>query len=351
MYRTKTWMIVAAMACASGISFAQTASSPQNESGPMSTTRQPLVVVTGASTGEGISYLPFTLMKEHKLVEKQAAKYGVQVATEWQRFPKPIPMREALVDGKIAFAAGGVTQLLATWELTRNTDNKVKGIGTLNSMPLTLISSNPSVKALTDFTAKDKIAVPAVRTSIQAVVLAMASEKAFGKGQADKIEPFTMFMSHPDATKALINGNSEVNAHVSSAPFVYEELAKPEVHKVLDSYDVLGGPHTYNAVWTSTKFDDANPKIVEAYIAALEEAHEMIKADPAAAAALWLRTENIENITPAQVEAIIRDPQNEWTTTPKKFMAFATFMNQIGQMSTKPASLQDLFFGNIKGGD
>lgn len=138
---------------------------------------------------------------------------------------------------------------------------------------------------------------------------------------------------------------------MSSAPFVYEELARPEIHKVLDSYDVLGGPHTYNAVWTSSAFHDAHPKIVEAYAGALQEALDRIKADPAAAAVLWLKTENIQNLSAAQVEKIIRDPQNEWTMTPKKFMAFATFMNRIGLISAKPASWHELFFDNIVTGD
>ncbi|MCJ2048465.1 ABC transporter substrate-binding protein [Methylobacterium sp. J-070] len=312
----------------------------------MSDTRQKFVVVTGASTGEGISYLPFTIMKEEKLLEKHAASLGVGVATQWQRFPTPAPMREALVSGKIAFAAGGVTQLLTTWDMTR-TNVKVRGVGTLNAMPLYLVTSNPKVKTIADFTSKDRIALPAVRTSIQAVMLAMAAERAFGNGQADKLNPLTVSLSHPDALAALLGGKSDVDAHVSSAPFVYKELATPGIHKVLDSYEVLGGPHTYNAVWTSTEFRDANPKIVEAFVDALREALDQIKADPAAAATLWLKAENIKDMSVAQVEEIIRTPENEWTMTPKNFMAFAKFMNQIGLISAKPTDLHELFFDNI----
>jgi len=60
------------------------------------------------------------------------------------------------------------------------------------------------------------------------------------------------------------------------------ELADPRVHKVLDSYDVLGGPHTFNTVWANSKFATANPKIMKAFLDALEESMTRIKADPAA---------------------------------------------------------------------
>ena len=44
------------------------------------------------------------------------------------------------------------------------------------------------MKTIKDFTEKDRIALPAVRVSIQAVVLQMAAEKVFGKGQEHKLD-------------------------------------------------------------------------------------------------------------------------------------------------------------------
>jgi len=44
-----------------------------------------------------------------------------------------------------------------------------------------------------------------------------------------------------------LGGKSEINSHFGSAPvFRKWKLADPRVHKVLDSYEVLGGPHTFN---------------------------------------------------------------------------------------------------------
>ena len=355
--------IVAVMAFAPSIGFAQSDSnrlqnsrpppperSATPESAPAPDTQRNSVVVIGGSTGFGISYLPLTIMVEKKLLEKHAASLGVDVTARWQRFPTPAPMRDALVSGKIAFASGGVTQLLSTWDRTR-TNVAVKGVGALEAMPIYLVTSNPKVKTIGDFTSKDRIALPAVRTSIQAVVLAMAAEQAFGNGRADKLDPLTVSLGHPEATTAILDGKSDVDAHFSAAPFMYEELAKPGIRKVLDSYEVLGGPHTYNAVWTTTKFHDAHPKVYAAFVGALQEALDQIKADPAAAAAFWLKTEHVKNLSAAQVEEIIRKPENEWTMTPKKFMAFATFMHRTGLLPTQPTDWHEFFFDNITGGD
>ncbi|WP_250504259.1 ABC transporter substrate-binding protein [Caballeronia sp. AZ7_KS35] len=322
------------------------AASPENVSGRER--GQNITVVIGGSTGVGISYLPLIVMVHNKLLEKHAALLGIRVRAQWQRFPRAAAMYDALVSGQLDFASGGVSQLLASWDKTR-TSVKVKGVGALVSMPIYLVTSNPSVKTIADFTAKDRIAVPEVRTSIQAVTLAMAAEQSFGKGQVSKLDPYTVALGHPQAMKALLDGNTDIDAHFSAAPLMYEEMAAPGIHKVLDSYTVLGGPHTYNAVWTSTQFHDANPKVFAAFVAALREAHGQIQVDPAGAAALWKQTEGVNDMSAAQIERIIRDPEIEWTMTPRKFMTFASFMNEIGLLSTKPDNWQDFFFADVNG--
>ena len=71
-----------------------------------------------------------------------------------------------------------------------------------------------------------------------------------------------------------------------------------------------------------------------------------ITADPAGAAALWVKSEG-SKLSPAEAEKIIRLPQNEWTMPPKKVMAYADFMSRVGLIPVKPASWQELFFEEI----
>jgi NitT/TauT family transport system substrate-binding protein len=293
----------------------------------------------------GISYLPLTVMEERKLLEQHGKRLGLDLKTEWVQFVSGAPMNEAIISGNLDFASGGVGPLLTIWGKTRGGIG-VKGVAAINAMPLYLTTINPNVKTIKDFTEKDRIALPAVKVSIQAVTLQMAAEKVFGPGQQNKLDNLTVSLSHPDGMASMMSGKSEITAHFTSAPFMYQELEDSRVRKVLDSYEVLGGPHTFNAVWTSAKFYNEHRKVVQAFMAALDDALKQISTDPAGVAALWIKAEN-SKLSQAAVEKMIRLPENEWTAVPKKIMAYAEFMNRTGTLPVKPANWQEVFFDEI----
>jgi NitT/TauT family transport system substrate-binding protein len=292
----------------------------------------------------GISYLPLTIMEERHLLEQEAKKLGITVKTEWVKFTAGAAMNDAITAGTLDIASGGVAPLLTMWSKTRD-GLGVKALAALNSMPLYLNSSNAKVKTLKDFTDADRIALPAVKTSIQAVTLQMATEQAFGPGQQDKLDGITVSLGHPEAMAQMMNGRGGITAHFASAPFMYQELDEPRVHLVLSSYDVLGGPHTFNLVWATSKYVADNPKVIKAFMAALDEAIRQIGANPKSAAADWMRNEG-SKLAAREVETIMRLPENEWTTVPKKIMAYAEFMARTG-MITKPANWQEVFFDTV----
>jgi NitT/TauT family transport system substrate-binding protein len=293
----------------------------------------------------GISYLPLTIMEEKKLLEAEGKKRGLDLSTEWVKFTGGPPMNEALISGNLDFASGGVGPLVTIWARTQN-NLKVKGVAALNSMPLYLNTIKPEIKSIKDFTEKDRIALPAVRVSIQAVILQMAAEKAFGKGQEHKLDAWTVSLSHPDGLAQMMSGRSEITAHLSSAPFQYQELADSRAHKVLDSFEVLGGPHTFNIVYATTKLYTENPKLIKAFIAALGEAMKEIKDDPAAAAALWVKADR-SKLPVEEALRIIKLQENKWTMTPEKTMVFADYMARVGMVPVKATSWKDMFFDAI----
>ncbi len=296
--------------------------------------------VVRIATQYGISYLPLTIMAEKKLLESEGKKLGLDLATDWIRFTGGPPMNEALISGNLDFASG-VGPMVTIWARTK-ANLKVKGICAINSMPLWLNSINPSVKTIQDFTDKDRIALPAVRVSMQAVILQMAAEKEFGKGQEHKLDPWTVSLSHPDGLAQMMSGRSEITAHFTSAPFMYQELADSRVHRVLNSYDVFGGHHTFNVVWATAKLYDGEPKVVQAFLSALRIAMKEIADDPAGAAALWVKADK-SKLTPAEAEKIIRDPDNKWTMTPERIMTVADYMSRSGMIPAKPTSWKDMF--------
>jgi NitT/TauT family transport system substrate-binding protein len=294
----------------------------------------------------GISYLPLMIMEDQKLIEKHAKASGIDVKVDWSKFASGAVMNDALLSGNLQFASGGVAPFTTLWAKTRS-NLDVKAVAAINSMPLYLVTNNPKVKTLKDFTDKDKIALPAVKVSIQAVTLQMAAEKAFGAGQELKLDHLTVSMSHPDGETALLSGKSEITAHLSSPPFQYQELEHKGMHRVLNSYDVLGGPATFNVVWTTAKFHDENPKVYAAFVAALDEATAQINGNKRAAAETYLRISKDKDSLD-DILKMLNDPEIKYTTTPNNVMKYVDFMHKIGSIKVKPDSWKDMFFPNAQ---
>ncbi|MDY7548357.1 ABC transporter substrate-binding protein [Glaciimonas sp. CA11.2] len=295
----------------------------------------------------GISYLPLMIMQENKLLEKETKAAGLgDVKVTWAKFAGGNVMNDALLSGDLQFASGGLGPFITLWAKTRNNIG-VKAIGAMNSMPLLLNTNNPDIKSLKDFTEKDKIALPAVKVSIQAITLQMAAEKEFGAGQANRLDALTVTQSHPDGMLAMLGGGSPINSHFTAPPFQYVELEKPGMHTVLNSYDVTGGPHTFNVVWASTRFVTANPKTYAAFLRAFDSAIALINKDKQAAAEFYVKAAKTKESV-AFIEKMLNDPNIEFTTTPKNSMKYAEFMQRIGMIKVKPSSWKEMFFPNVR---
>jgi NitT/TauT family transport system substrate-binding protein len=216
-------------------------------------------------------------------------------------------------------------------------------------MPNYLLTNNPAIKTLKDFTDKDRIAVPAAGVGFQSRTLQIETAKEFGNDHYKKFDDISVSLPHPDATAALIAGQSEINSHFSSPPFQYQALQSPNVHKVLSSYDVLGGPATFNVLYTTEKFHDENPKTYKAFYDALVEAQTLIKADKAAAAQTYIRVEQSKLPLPL-VENIVTDPEIDFTVVPQRTYIYAEKLHELGVLKNKAGSWQDYFFEEAHGG-
>lgn len=293
----------------------------------------------------GISYVPLTVMKEQHLLEKEGKKLGLDLKTEWTHFSNGAAMNNALLSGSLDFASGGVGPLVTAWARTKGHQD-IKGIAALNTMPLYLNTIDPKVKTIKDFTSKDRIALPAVRVSFQAVILQMAALKVFGKGHEHQLDKWTVSLSHPDGLAQMMSFKSVITAHFTSAPYMYIELQNPRVHRVLDSYDVLGGPHTFNVVWAMGTMYKKHPKIVKAFLSALKVAIKYVNDHPHAAAALWVKA-NHSKLPVSEAESILTKPENHFTMTPKRTMEVANYMASVGMVPRRPKSWKDMFIKAI----
>jgi NitT/TauT family transport system substrate-binding protein len=288
----------------------------------------------------GIGYLPLQMMRDRELIEKHGAEAGLDIAVEWATFSGGQAMNEALLSNSVDIGSGGVGPLLLIWD---RTNGDVKGIAAINDMPLFLNSNNPELQSLEDFTADHKIAVPAAGVSIQSRVLQMAAQQQLGAWDALEINQVSL--PHPDATAQMISGVAGISAHLTSPPFQYQQLEHDNIHNVLSSYDVLGR-HTFNSVWARTSFRENNPETYGAFLAALEEAMELIGAAAKDAAETYIRVTG-SGLDPAFIQSMVEDPDISFTTTPNNTMKFAEFMHEIGVLNTLPESWQDYYFEDI----
>jgi NitT/TauT family transport system substrate-binding protein len=293
----------------------------------------------------GIGYLPLQVIRHQQLIEKHGKAQGLDVTVEWVQLSGGSAMNDALLSDSIDLGSGGVGPLLTIWDRTKGNVN-VKAIAALNNMPLFLNTNNPAIKSIKDFTDKDKIALPAVKVSIQARTLQIAAEQAFGDGKSDTLDRLTLSLPHPDASAALLSGASEITGHLSGPPFQYQQLQNLKIHTVLSSYDVLGGPHTFNLVWAKEAFRKSNPKTYKAFLDALKDAIGFINGDHAAAADIYLAV-NKGDLDKAFVEKILNDPEIQFGVAPKNIGKYADFMHKIGAIRNQPASWQDIFFEDV----
>ncbi len=290
----------------------------------------------------GLTYLVMNVMQHQKLIERHAAAAGLpNVKAEWLRLAAGNNVNDAVIAGAVDVGATGIPPFLLLWAKTRGSVD-VKAIAPFNSMPLVLVTRNPAVRRIEDLGPNDRIALPGVGSSSQAIMLQMAAARAFGIENFRRFDPLTITRGHPDAMAAFLSPNSEINCHFSAAPYLQQELAVPGVRVLLTSTEIYGGPGTIGVTFTTKKFRDANPKLLAAFIAATEEAMEVIRTDHRAAAEAYLAVSG--DRTPLeQVIALIADPATLFEITPRGTMKVAEFMHRIGSIKVMPEDWKALY--------
>jgi NitT/TauT family transport system substrate-binding protein len=291
----------------------------------------------------GVVYLLLNVARDQQFIEKEGKKQGLDIKVEWAKLSGGASINDALLSGSIDIAGAGVGPLLTIWDRTHGRQN-VKGVASLGNLPYYLVTTDPNVKTIADFTEKDRIAVPAVGVSVQSRVLQYAAAKQWGDKQFDRLDKLTQAIPHPDAAAALIAGGTEINGHFGNPPFQQQELAgNPKAHIVLNSYDVLGGPSSATVLYATEKYRNDNPKTYRAFLDALADSAAFITQHPDTAADIYLRVNNAK-LDRALLLKIITDPATQFKVAPQNTLGLAQFMYRVGAIRNEPKSWQDYFF-------
>jgi len=292
----------------------------------------------------GLLYIPVDIMVSKGVLKAEAAKLGIaNVEATATALSGPGPVIDALLSGAADYGTAALPSLLTLWEKTRGTANEVKALGTMSNGAMTLYTINPNVKTLADFTDQDRIAVPTVRLSFNAMMLQMAAEQLWG--DPHRLDRLTVALGHPDAVTALSPGwgKATITAHIAVQPFTDRGLKIPGAHIVTDSRKVFGGPLTQIVLLATKRTKDRDPALFKAVAAALEEAIRVANADKRAAAELWKKAHN----APDKLEDLVAqldDPGFEFTAQPKRIGHFTAFLNRVGTMKAKVGDWKELFW-------
>ena len=126
----------------------------------------------------GLLYLPVDMMVTGGVLQQEATRLGLgKVEATARTLSGPSAITDALLSGSANYGAAALPSLLTLWDKTHGTPNEVRAVGTMSNGAMVLYTINPNVRTIADFTDKDRIAVPSVRISFNAMMLEMAAEK------------------------------------------------------------------------------------------------------------------------------------------------------------------------------
>jgi NitT/TauT family transport system substrate-binding protein len=305
--------------------------------------QQPEIRISRTTT---MAYLPLMVVEHEKLLEKHAAQAGIpNLKVSVHTFTGPSAQFDALFSGNVDVVAVGSTALITLWARTKGTANEVKGISALASMPITLSTKNPNVKSIRDFTDKNRIAVPSVNVSFQAMLLQMAAAKEWGTDSYKKLDHLTVGLGQMDAVAAMAQPNHEVNSDFATPPFLYIEREMPGVRPIITMKEILGENGTIGTAATTTRFREGKPELYKVLLAALQEAMQIIASDKGRAVDGYIGATGDRKTARDMLLRIANDPDVEFTMTPRAMKSYAEFMYKTGTIKRLPDKWSDLFFG------
>lgn len=289
----------------------------------------------------GLSYIPMIIVEQQKLIEKHAASEGIPaLKPQFITLSGGGAANEALLSRNVDLVMTSPSNMLLLNDRTKGT---VKGFFGIGGSPMLLLSRNPNVKTIADFGPGDRIAVPTLKTSTQAILLQMASEKA--TGDAHKLDSITIQLGHPDAYASLTNSMSEVNSHFSLSPYQEGALKNPAVHEVLSSNDIVPQQFNNSIIYGYDQFATHNPKVIEAVKGALQDAYDLIQNQPDEAAKIWLEATK-EKMTVDEVKSALKAPGSFFSLTPYGTELIAGHFYKMGVLRAKPRNWKEYFIAS-----
>jgi NitT/TauT family transport system substrate-binding protein len=291
----------------------------------------------------GLAYMPIILMEQQHLFEKHATRLGLKTTAEYRLLGGPAPIVDGLLGGALQAGVVGTPSAILLTDKTKD----IKLIGSMGNFPMLFMTKSPTLKTVADLGPQDKVATTAVKTGIYSLVLQMKAAKLYGPENYDRLDKYTVTMSHADALTAILAGSGTITVHGASYPHVLQEQ-EAGAHMILDSKEVLGGTNgMITGLVASQKYCSANPKTCQAMVAALTEAHQWINEDKDRAAKFFFDYGKTGEALP-ELQKQIKSSEVKFTIKPEGVQPFADFMYSVSKLVKNKLSYNDLVFDHLK---
>lgn len=199
----------------------------------------------------------------------------------------------------------------------------------------------PGAETLRDVAPTERIALPGLGSN-QQIVLAMAAEQQLGNPRA--LDRNLLPLDHPAGEAALLSG--AVAFHFAAPPYQDQEVLAG-AGRILNSFQVVGQPHTLIVAVAPRSFHDCNPAAYRAFTAALADAITIINQAPIVAAQALQRFGQPGTIE--ELVAQLKSPGTTWTIEPHGLLRFALFMWRTGFIGRLPSDWRNLAWPNLWG--
>ena len=242
----------------------------------------------------GVAYMQFMVMEDQKMIEKHAKAAGLgDITVELgNQFRSSDVMNDALISGSVDFVCLGIPGIITIWSKTKGTSLDVKAV----DRPQRLAADADGARSgdqvdASDFKDHHKIAMPAVKVSMQAIMLQMAAAKEFGDRRNSTRSTISRcrwrIRTRPPPCSAA---PSEIVANFSSAPFQYRQMKNPNIRRILTSTDLFDGGLSFNVIADDLEIPQREPEALRARSRRrCKEATDFINADKKRAAEIYLK--------------------------------------------------------------
>jgi NitT/TauT family transport system substrate-binding protein len=297
----------------------------------------------------GLQFLPTYVAIDKKLIEKHAKALGIadpKVTFQWVTNGGAI--NDALISDNSDAGEVPGPALVLFWNKTRGA-KAIRGILAASEIPPVLLTIDPHINTIDDYTERDRIAMPTIKISSYAIMMQMAAVQHYGWDDRFKFDPMSVPLNFAETMAVLTSGGTEIKSAIMVPPFSEELLESGKVRQILSLDDVLGGHGTLNVLSTTEKFHSQHPKAYAAVKAAFIEAIDFINSDPHAAAELFQKREPSKHGA-EWIENLIKNKKAvTFTPDPHRFGKLAEFLHKTGTISAEPSSWKDLFFDQGEG--